>query len=149
MIEPTRETDVRIAEAMGWHWFVARVYPNKQARALLSPDAQPFIGGSWVGKWDGDASIEPFRDGYRDVVRYTTDVSLVVLMMERMGKLTGRSVALNMMEPGDWSIYPEDPAYFDLWSDGEMSGDTANLACCAALLAVWERVKAARKGSGR
>jgi hypothetical protein len=121
MSEPTRETDARVAVAMGWT--EVRIERTSNGHNLF--DALMGVPS------------QPKRQSRYLIGRYTTDPALVVPMMERMAELAQAQVVIKrwLRTEWPWSCHV-------LGTDTEVwSADTANLACCAALLAVWERVK--------
>lgn len=139
-LEPTRETDIRVAEAMGWRWLVSPPHGIFAAcRTLTRPEAHPGIY-TWV--WDGDPTIRPDRvpEYSSHIPHYTTDPALVVPMLARIGKLVGGPVDLSPPDPD--SAQPPIVWSVGVWRKHLHRGAaTANLALCTALLAVWEEMK--------
>jgi hypothetical protein len=116
-LQPTRETDARVAEAMGW----TNVRVDGHDVWGKPPDY-----GSAARPW---SKLTETVAGF-----YTTDPALVVPMIERIVELSGKPIDLRRWMDNRWSVY-ESP-----FSD-DYSAATANLAVAAALLAVWEEVK--------
>lgn len=112
-LEPTRESDARIAEAMGWSVRVHKV-PDYPLVYLACPPWPPHQEQA--------------------MHKYTTDWAMVLPMWERVAEL-GKGWVNMAYDPLKhiWHAHA--------YNDGmpvQAEGPTANLAVAAALLAVWE-----------
>ncbi len=122
-LEPTRENDALVAEAMGW--------------TAVSLDAMAYQP---TPLWRGRPPL-PKRQSRYEIPDYLTDPAQVVPMMLRLGELQSGPIDLSPpgagRHPTCWRL--------NIWRRIRVfDGETANLAVAAALLDVWE----ARKEGG-
>jgi hypothetical protein len=124
MIEANKETDARVAEAMGHVW---------KSGTIVGCDRIGETGEGW--------GLGTFSWVNPECAAYTTDPALVVPMMERIGELQGGCIDLS--PPGGGRT----PSWrMNVWQITRVfDGPTANLACAAALLEVWERAKGVQR----
>ncbi len=129
-LQPTQESDVLVAETMGWRWYLSRVSPK--LRVFLPPD------GCVTDRvpWDGDPTVTEGK-GIAQPVRpqYTTDVALVEPMIKRLSSLGEKRWVNVAYDPfkGVWMSH----CYPGLQAQGK----SANLVIGELLLQVWEEVR--------